>query len=413
MSEKPIIEKTVIILGAGASSDYGFPVGNQLIKNILNNEENGFCTHRENNERGTQNRIFDFKNLEQLLNEMCSGVDEKSNIENMIARSGDAYLRMSQFELVRKFISGLKLYRNSQIDYFLRTFSKYEKFGKIMIAREILKQEAVAKEKIERGGFYEKNRISKMDGREIKGEQDWLGTLFANLIEKAKKPEDLKVISDNLTIITFNYDLLFEHYLNEFCKGDDEWGDALEEFKKNLKIIHIYGKLGRFEWESEENLKNIYGEEVLKTFALRGNDEQFGFLNTKYDYEKISSLSEGIKVIGGDKHKENLPHIKEARNAIYHPQCKKIFFFGFGFDKNNLTDCLQADRGKFKGKNVYCTIYDEGDHERIKMSVDEYIKNIRHLVGLEKEAEEGNANPLFEYGKFQTAQQISSLLLYI
>jgi hypothetical protein len=93
------------------------------------------------------------------------------------------------------------------------------------------------------------------------------------LIQKAKKPEDLKAISDNLTIVTFNYDLLFEHYLNEFCKGDDEWGSALEEFKKNLKIIHIYGKLGRFEWESEENLKEIYGEEVFKTFLLK--DSQY------------------------------------------------------------------------------------------------------------------------------------------
>lgn len=401
-----MIEKTVIILGAGASKDYGFPVGNALIKNILNKEENGFCTYRDTNELGTQNRIFDFKDLEQLLNEMSSSADEKSSIENMIKRSGDRYLRMNQFELIRKFISGLKLYRNSQIDYFLRTFSKYEKFGKVMISLEILKQEAVAIDKIRTGNFKSEDQ-NKKDG------QDWIGSLFANLIQKAKKPEDLKTISDNLTIVTFNYDLLLEHYLNEFCQGDDEWGKSLEEFKKNLKIIHIYGKLGRFEWESEENLKNIYGEEVFKTFALRRNNEQFGFLSTKYDYEKISSLSEGIKVIGGDKHKADLLHIKQARNAIYHPQCKKIFFFGFGFDKNNLTDCLQASRDKFKGKNVYCTIYDEGDHERIKMSVDEHIKNIRHLVGLEKQAEEGNANPLFEYGKFQTAQQISSLLLYI
>ncbi|MDX2082377.1 MAG: SIR2 family protein [Rickettsiales bacterium] len=398
-----MIEKTVIILGAGASKDYGFPVGNALIKNILNNEENGFCTYRDTNELGTQNRIFDFKDLEQLLNEMSSSADEKSSIENMITRSGDGYLRMNQFELIRKFISGLKLYRNSQIDYFLRTFSKYEKLGKIMISRELLKQEAVAKDKIERGNF------RKGDPNQ-KGEQDWIGSLFANLIQKAKKPEDLKTISDNLTIVTFNYDLLLEHYLNEFCQGDDEWGKALEEFKKNLKIIHIYGKLGRFEWESEKNLKEIYGEEVFKTFALRENSDHFGFLNGKYDYEKIRDLSEGIKVIGGNKHQEDLLHIKKARSALYQTECKKIFFFGFGFDKNNLVDCLQTSRDKFKGKSVYCTIYDENDEEKIKISVDEHIKNLRHLSGLESS---DNINALFEYGKFQTAQQISSLLLYI
>jgi hypothetical protein len=97
-----MIEKTVIILGAGASKDYGFPVGNALIENILNKEENGFCTYRETNELGTQNRIFDFKDLEQLLNEMSSSEDEKSNIKNTITRYGGEYLRMNQFELIRK-----------------------------------------------------------------------------------------------------------------------------------------------------------------------------------------------------------------------------------------------------------------------------------------------------------------------
>ncbi len=402
MSEKPIIEKTVIILGAGASSDYGFPVGNTLIENILETKNFGLCTFKPGvASRSYTDKIFEFKDLEHLLDEMSEDGERKSIIEE--GTESRACIEISRFELFKNFCSGLKLYRKSQIDYFLRTFSKYEKLGKIMIACEILRQEVVAKNKIKEDSFRkgEPNR---------KDQQDWIGSFFANLIEKAKKPEDLKAISDNLTIITFNYDLLFEHYLDEFCKGDDEWGKALENFKKNLKIIHIYGKLGRFEWESEENLKNIYGEEVLKTFTLRGNDEQFGFLNERYDYKKIGSLSEGIKVIGGDKNKVDLPHINQARSAIYHPQCKKIFFFGFGFNKNNLVDCLQANRDKFKGKNVYCTIYDENDEERIKISVDEHIKNLRHLSGLESS---DNINALFNYGKFQTAKQIASLLLYI
>jgi len=119
-------------------------------------------------------------------------------------------------------------------------------------------------------------------------------------------------------------------------------------------------------------------------------------------------------VIGGDKHQEDSPHIRQARNAIYDSNCKKIFFFGFGFDKNNLSDCLQANRDKFKGKNVYCTVYDKGDEERIMMSVDEYIKNLKYLSGLEKEAEIGGSiENLVNYGRFKSSEQISSLLLYI
>jgi hypothetical protein len=394
-----MIEKTVIILGAGASRDYGFPDGNTLIKNILIEEDHGFCAFGES-KLADQHKIFDFENLTHLPDEIL-GDNQRDEIEKIIVDSRTQSIRLNHFKFFRNFISGLKLYRNSQIDYFLRTFSKYEKFGKIMIAREILKKEAVAIDKIRTGKFKSEDP-NKNDGK------DWIGSFFVNLIQKAKKPEDLKAISDNLTIVTFNYDLLFEHYLNEFCKGDDEWGSALEEFKKNLKIIHIYGKLGRFEWESEENLKEIYGEEVFKTFSLRGDNEYFGFLNKKYYYEKIRDLSEGIKVIGGKKHQEDLPHIKQARDAIYHTDCKKIFFFGFGFDKNNLVDCLRAHIDKFKSKNVYCTIYDENDEEGIKISVNDHIKNFKDLS-------DNNMKlfKLFEYGKFQTAQQISSLLLYI
>lgn len=365
--EEKMIEKTVIIIGAGASSDYGFPVGNQLIKNILDEEEHGFCVFGEQKKLSVQHKTFDFENLTHFPDEIL-GNNNREEIGKIVVDSSNQTIKLNHFKFFRDFISGLKLYRKSQIDYFLRTFSRYEKFGKIMIACEILKQEVVAKEKIERGGFNGKNRISKSDGREIKGEQDWIGALFANLIQKAKKPEDLKTISDNLTIITFNYDLLLEHYLDKFCKGDDEWGKALEDFKKNLKIIHIYGKLGRFEWESEENLKEIYGEEVFKTFSLRGTNEHFGFLNGKYDYKKISDLSQGIKVISSKQQENDLPHIRQARNVIYNQDCKKIFFFGFGFDKNNLGDCLQASKDKFKGKNVYCTLYDKGDEENSDFS---------------------------------------------
>jgi hypothetical protein len=177
MIEKPIIEKTVIVLGAGASSDYGFPVGNALIKNILNEEEHGFCVFGERSKLSDQHKIFDFENLTHLPDEIL-GDNKREEIGKIVVGSKSQSIKLNHFKFFRNFISGLKLYRNSQINYFLRTFSRYEKFGKIMIVREILKQEAVAKEKIERGGFYAKNRISKADGQEIKGEQDWLGVFL-------------------------------------------------------------------------------------------------------------------------------------------------------------------------------------------------------------------------------------------
>ena len=129
------------------------------------------------------------------------------------------YLNLLDFNICQKFSQDLKLYRHSQIDYFLRTHKNYANFGKFMIAYEILKRESEAMDMIQNN--YDNNENS-----------DWIGEFFAKIIQNAQQPEDLDKIAESLTIVTFNYDLLFEYYLDRFCQGDDEWGEALKRFKK-------------------------------------------------------------------------------------------------------------------------------------------------------------------------------------
>ncbi len=251
MSE--IIEKTVIVIGAGGSHPYGFPTGNDLISDILN-RENGLLFVASEGARIGNKEIFRFNNNDDLLREMGVTAIQQNHSES--------YVRADESTLLKEFFSGLKFYRKSQIDYFLRNYTAYRTLGKNFIAREILSKEWEAQEKIMKNGFNEKER-------------DWIGSLLARLLQKVKKPEDLSFIAQNLTIITFNYDLVFEYYLDQFCRGEDEWGKALEEFKRSLKIVHIYGKLGRFEWEKDDALKRIYEEEMVQSFVTR-SDQDFG-----------------------------------------------------------------------------------------------------------------------------------------
>ncbi len=392
MTDKPIIEKTVILLGAGASNPYGFPTGNELIKNILGHEERGrFYFDKK---FGTE-QILGFDSLDHLfeilnVTDKAEQDDWRKRLENFPTTCIDG----NQFRFFRNFIEGLKLYRNSQIDYFLRSHSQYQEFGKIMIARSILAAEHTPQQNIVKGGLEPK--------------EDWIGTFFAILIQKVRTPQDLKTISQNLTIITFNYDLLFEYYLDQFCRGDDEWGKALEEFKKDLRIIHIYGKLGRFDWESENNLKKIYDEEIFKSFAVRASEKQFGFLRDDINCSQINDLASGIKVIGGSKHQEaDLKHVKLASGAI--AGAEKIFFLGFGFDHNNLT-LLRVEKANLKGKKIFYTIFEEDECERIEMVINERIKTLEYAKKLELE----NANQAALYGIFRKSKKIDSLLkLYL
>jgi len=373
-------QKTVIILGAGASKDYGFPVGGEIVDKLIEENRNDskgqvFFIGPEYGpeyEGRSYKSIFKFENTEKLKQYFR----EKFNLDLFNKQKcfkEDQYYHgwwsLKIFDFYRDFITNLELYRHSQIDYFLRTRKSYANFGKFMIAHEILNQEHEAKIKIENNSFDNDNK-----------KHNWIGEFFAKIIQNAQQPEDLDKIAESLTIVTFNYDLLFEYYLDRFCQGDNEWGEALERFKKKLKIIHIYGKLGRFGWEDPELLNEIYGEEIPKNFVIRNFEQQnqFGFTNNKYCYEKVFELSKGIQVIGGEKHQAILPHIKKAQEAIYDKNCQQIFFFGFGFDENNLIGPLGCElinkQDKFFGKNIYFTIHDEHEEEKILLKVRDFIR---------------------------------------
>jgi hypothetical protein len=382
----PMLEnkKTVIVIGAGASATeaYKFPTGEELIKNIMRLSDGRF-TYK----KGTvQNMIFDFHtgdNLESLLSATNTEKDR-------LMQCNDQGIPSTVFGCFKNFIENLKFYRNSQIDYFLRNHEQYKDLGKALIAREILKKE---------------HSIS------IEAKDNWIGTFLAKLIQKAKKPEDLKSISQNLTIITFNYDLLLEYYLNEFCKGDGEWGEALEEFKKNLKIIHIYGKLGKFPWEGDDHLKKIYDNSTFNSFTLRNkeNDNMFGYLTKYFNYSKISNIAKGIRVIGGEKHQEKeVQHVTIAKQ--YLAEANDVFFLGFGFDENNMK-LLEVSKDKFKGKRVFYTNYTEDPY--IEMAVREYIKDVDYLKLLENAGKSNKENAL-KKGIVRSDKEISPLLkLYL
>ena len=98
MSEKPIIEKTVIILGAGASSDYGFPVGNTLIKNILDEEEHGFCLFGK--KLSAQNKTFDFENLTHFPDEIL-GSNNREEIGKIVVGSSNQTIKLNHFKFFR------------------------------------------------------------------------------------------------------------------------------------------------------------------------------------------------------------------------------------------------------------------------------------------------------------------------
>ena len=185
-----ITKPTVLILGAGASINYGFPSGLQL-KALI-----------------------------------CKAIKERADIFNDLVQATD------DTDHVVDFYNNFLLSSEFSIDAFLQHNTKYFDVGRRAIANVLLR-----KEKHEE--LFD-TWIDKWLDPENK-DKHWYQLLFSKLNAPF---EDFD--KNDLTIITFNYDRSLEYFLWESMKAkysDQDEKSTLEKLHK-IPVIHVYGKLG-------------------------------------------------------------------------------------------------------------------------------------------------------------------------
>jgi hypothetical protein len=300
--------KTVLVLGAGASWDFGFPTGGELVTQILENLGNS---------ENAEFRVF----MDACSGEECSRAEGFHNV--------------------------LEKAKPLSIDAWLAHNPTYIGMGKIAIAIALLKHEQEA-------------------GLRPKAKGDWYQLLFDRLnapLEDFQKNE--------LSIVSFNYDRSFEHRLfqsftNTHTDGETEKEreEELKECKRvlnELNIVHVYGCLGRLNWQVENpktpltNLK--YGAELRAGYVMTAAE------NIKIMPEKSKALPEGFQ---------------EARKLI--ADADALYFLGFGYDKTNM-ERLGVD-ASVKPSKVMGTAYGL-DYQRRREVEQLQIKDLsRHKGGL-------------------------------
>ena len=188
-----IKEKTVLVLGAGASIPYRFPSGRQLVRDILNIQAN---------------RLY-------------------------------AFLNDIPIHLAQEFLKELDSANPLSIDTWLEKNNKFINVGKAAIAHVILKCEDT--EELKKN--YE-NRYFESLGTDNPLDPNWYQYLFDRLTRECN---NLEQFGDNkLSVITFNYDRSLEQYLwTSLVSTFTGHGiDAYVEQIKKIEIYHIYGSLG-------------------------------------------------------------------------------------------------------------------------------------------------------------------------
>jgi hypothetical protein len=191
---------TVLILGAGASAEYNFPVGRSLLLQIVNGL------------RGPSRLQLDM---------------QQCGFEDNLIKQFSAELNASNQPSVDAFLE----HHKSNLDY--------EKLGKAAIAESLILHEA---------------NSTPADRRELK--------LYEYIWHKASATVGTYP-GNALSIITFNYDRSFEQVLrNSLSASHPEFRDTGREFEAAVNafpIFHLYGSLGSLSQSDPSYLK--YGGE--------------------------------------------------------------------------------------------------------------------------------------------------------
>ncbi len=209
-------QKTVFIIGAGASNEVGLPIGSDLKGKIIS-----------------------------ALNPNPSS--ENNLIKQSLSRNTDAY------RAFRDICSGLPL--ASSIDNYLDVHNDDSTIvlcGKLAIVRTILQAERHSDLFISENGQRKLNTDSLKD--------TWFALFFHKLCENCLF-SDLDARLKTIAFVVFNYDRCLEHFLyhaiQQYYRVDATEVSAL--LVKSLNIWHPYGTVGSLPWLTNSDNQIDYG----------------------------------------------------------------------------------------------------------------------------------------------------------
>lgn len=247
--------KTVFIVGAGASSELGFPVGAQLCDTI----------------RASLNCWIDPAGA-------VEGEDRElsSLISRLAAESGESMVGYVQAAAAVR--QGLSVWPS--IDNCLhahRANPRAIRCGKLGIARAILNHEATSPL------LAQGRRPLNLASKEIR--ESYLPALASQIIVDCSDLSD--ELFRNIAFVIFNYDRCIEEYL--FHALQQAYGapeEKVAEVLNRARFVHPYGSLGRLPWQSgigkavpfgaqADQTDLIHIAEQIRTFTESHDDREF------------------------------------------------------------------------------------------------------------------------------------------
>lgn len=283
--------KSAIVVGAGASEEYGMPLGRDLkydVAKALDISPTDYGRHEDQKQivqaitlhglHEEQGRTFDA--FRPACAEIKQGVPGKPSIDDLLdSRQDNPDMAVC---------------------------------GKIGIAKCILNKEKNSKIWAPKGI---------LDHGKYQSVEDTWGMKFARLIFDGCQKDQLENRLKEVSLIVFNYDRCIEHFLFHYLQFQYNVAPArAAEILSSLEIIHPYGTVGNLPWQPGD-VPVPFGETDV--------------------WKNLLSISKQIRTYTERKEEEvEIQRIYEIMQGAY-----RIMFLGFAFHSQNMELLTPPSRG--------------------------------------------------------------------
>ncbi len=307
---------TVLILGAGSSQPYGFPLGGELKNDVV-------------------------KELKEAV------------ASNSPGKPLHWALMAFEPKKPRQFADRLPASAVPSVDTFLQDNPDFLHLGKIAIAGCLMKHE-------DKDTLYGRPR-------------DWYQYLFNTLARPGQW--DRFCLKEEFAIITYNYDRSLEQYFfsalqNKYGKRDEEVALAM----KRLPIIHLHGQLGYLPWQAHNYAAGFesfipscgqYSPELSYEAIIEAAEGIF-ITHEMEEAEKDRAMKGPHDAMTLLVQKERKQVVKRAHETL--SKATDIYFLGFGYEARNLARLELAKHIQGKKVNIYCNCFNCKRFDRLNVS---------------------------------------------
>lgn len=285
-------EPTTLVLGAGASCDFGFPLGEALSSSVYSH-----CR-----------KFLAGRNLDSFL----------GNAQAIGAFGANADVRGAA-SMIAPAIKTVK-----SVDELLRRFETSKvlvRAVKLCVAEAITAAERAAAVKIKEAWTRHPFSLPTHDGSQFIYRKHWLCEFLIRVfdgVRMSSKKEDIRAALRRIKIVTFNYDRSVEYFFSKFVENAFamEGGEALA-LVAELSITHVYGQVAPYDAAPFGNMARQFEHEYKPL--------------TRESLVHISQGAEGLKTIHEASTGSNLEKAKQMLAGS-----KRILFIGNSFIEQNM-----------------------------------------------------------------------------